>query len=283
MGGVLSMVGTPIGNMQDVSQRVVHTLESADTVLCEDTRVTGKLLSLLGVHTRLERCDANVLPLELPHILERLKAGERIAFVSDAGMPGISDPGQQLVDAAREVDLPVEVVPGPTASVAALVASGLPSNHFFFEGFLPRKGGAQRSRLEMLAVIPATLIVYESPRRVVSTLTVIGEVMADRQVALVRELTKVHEEVLRGTAQNLIETLSARDSLKGECVLVIAPPSEEEQRARAAVPQIGFEEALKQGLNSKESTSALAKRLAKTYGKPRSRVYELIVSVREKL
>ena len=203
MEGLLSVVGTPIGNLEDASPRVRRVLGEADVVLCEDTRVTGRLMSAFGLHVRLERCDENVMAEKIDQVLGRLAAGERVAFVSDAGMPGVSDPGQRLVDAALDTGVRVEVVPGPSAVTCALVASGLASEHFFFEGFLPRKRGAQLARLAELAAVPGTLVVYESPRRVAETLANVAEVFPGRRVALVRELTKLHEEVVRGLAPEL--------------------------------------------------------------------------------
>lgn len=272
--GRLSMVGTPIGNLSDASPRVVETLRDADAVLCEDTRVTGKLLVHFGIRTPLERADENVLASRIPGILDRIAGGAHIAFVSDAGMPGVSDPGQRLVDAALDAGLPVEVIPGPSAVVCALVASGLPMERFFFEGFLPRKAGAQRERLSMLAAIPAALVIYESPRRVAATLRVIAEVMPARRVALVRELTKLHEEVLRGTAAELAEQTG---ELKGECVLVIAPPSKEERAPQVTVADL--DEAIRIGLAAGENKSSLAKRLAKELSRPKSEVYDRILEL----
>ncbi len=274
MVGLLSMVGTPIGNLSDASPRVVETLRDADAVLCEDTRVTGKLLAHFGIRTPLERADENVLASRIPGILDRIVGGAHIAFVSDAGMPGVSDPGQRLVDAALDAGLPVEVIPGPSAVVCALVASGLPMERFFFEGFLPRKAGAQRERLSMLAAIPAALVIYESPRRVAATLRVIAEVMPARRVALVRELTKLHEEVLRGTAAELAEQTG---ELKGECVLVIAPPSKEELAPQTTAADL--DEAIRAGLAAGDSKSSLAKRLAKELSRPKSEVYDRILEL----
>ena len=274
MVGLLSMVGTPIGNLSDASPRVVETLRDADAVLCEDTRVTGKLLAHFGIRTPLERADENVLASRIPGILDRIVGGAHIAFVSDAGMPGVSDPGQRLVDAALDAGLPVEVIPGPSAVVCALVASGLPMERFFFEGFLPRKAGAQRERLSMLAAIPAALVIYESPRRVAATLRVIAEVMPARRVALVRELTKLHEEVLRGTAAELAEQTG---ELKGECVLVIAPPSKEELAPQTTAADL--DEAIRAGLAAGESKSSLAKRLAKELSRPKSEIYDRILEI----
>ena len=279
--GVLSVVGTPIGNLEDASPRVIRTLGEANLVLCEDTRVTGKLMSAFGLHVRLERCDENVMDEKVAGVLERLAAGERVAFVSDAGMPGVSDPGQRLVDAALDAGLRVEVVPGPSAVTCALVASGLASEHFFFEGFLPRRRGPQVARLKELAAVPGTLVVYESPRRAAETLARIAEVMPGRHVALVRELTKLHEEVVRGEAAVLAERVAARGELRGECVIVIGAPGSEElsaRRAAASGPERTLEEEIAAGLASGEPKSALAKRLAKSFSLPRAEVYDKVVA-----
>lgn len=281
MAGLLSVVGTPIGNLEDASPRVVRTLGEADLVLCEDTRVTGRLLSALGVRARLERCDENVMASRIEGVLARLAAGERVAFVSDAGMPGVSDPGQRLVDAALDAGERVEVVPGPSAVTCALVASGLASEHFFFEGFLPRRPGAQRARLEELAAVPGAIVVYESPRRVAETLANVAEVMSGRRVALVRELTKLHEEVVRGEAAELAAEVAACGEVRGECVVVIAAPGPDElgrRRAAAAGPARPLEEEISAGLAAGEPKSALAKRLARAFGLPRAEVYDAVVA-----
>lgn len=286
--GCLSIVGTPIGNLGDMSPRAIEALRSADVILCEDTRVTSKLLAAFDVHVRLERADENVLVERIPGVLDRLRAGEHVAFVSDAGMPGVSDPGQRLVDAALDAGLHVEVVPGPSAVTTALVASGLSSEHFFFEGFLPRRASALKARLEELAAVPATLVVYESPHRVAATLAQVAQVMPLRRVALVRELTKVHEEVVRGTAGELAARIAERDEIRGECVIVIAAPdaSELAERSRAstnAASEFTLEEAIQAGLAAGESKSALAKRLAAAYSISRSEAYDAVVAAASKI
>ncbi|WP_321973719.1 16S rRNA (cytidine(1402)-2'-O)-methyltransferase [Paratractidigestivibacter sp.] len=281
MAGLLSIVGTPIGNLSDASPRVIETLGGADAVLCEDTRVTGKLMSAFDLHVRLERCDENVIAQRAAGIVERIAAGERIAFVSDAGMPGVSDPGQRLVDAALDAGLAVEVVPGPSAVTCALVASGLASEHFFFEGFLPRKKSAQLARLEELATIPGALVIYESPRRVAETLANVAEVFPVRHAALVRELTKLHEECVRGFSGELAEEIAARGEVRGECVVVIAAPTAEElderRRAVAGCPA-SLEDAIAEGLAAGEPKSALAKRLAREFKLPKSDIYDAILA-----
>ena len=276
--GLLSVVGTPIGNLSDVSPRVIETLRSSDVILCEDTRVTARLLAAFDIHVALQRADENVLARKVAAALERIAAGGHVSFVSDAGMPGVSDPGQRLVDGALDAGLRVEVIPGPSAVTCALVASGLPMEHFFFEGFLPRKHGAIVSRLQLLAAIPGALVVYESPHRVAATLRAVAEVFPLRRVALVRELTKLHEEAVRDLAPQLAERIAERGELKGECVIVIEGPVEGEVAA-APADAPSLDEAIAQGLAAGESKSRLAKRLARELGMARSEVYDRIVEL----
>ena len=277
--GLLSVVGTPIGNLSDASPRVLDTLRSSDVILCEDTRVTSRLLAHFGIHVPLQRADENVLAKKVETTLQRLDAGEHVSFVSDAGMPGVSDPGQRLVDAALDAGYRTEVIPGPSAVTCALVASGLPMEHFFFEGFLPRKKGAIASRLRELAPIPGALVFYESPHRVVATLQVMAEVFPQRRVALVRELTKLHEEVMRGLTGDVAAELAERDELRGECVVVLEGPVAGEGAADAAAPALSLDEAISAGLVAGESKTRLAKRLARELHLARSEVYDRIVSL----
>lgn len=296
--GKLFIVGTPIGNLGDLSPRAVEAFRAADAVCCEDTRVTGKLLSAAGVSRPLIRCDENVIAGRALSLVDRMLAGETLAFASDAGMPGVSDPGQVLVDAAREAGVPVEVVPGPVACVTALVASGIPCDHFFFEGFLPRKAGERVRCLQQLMTVPGALLFYESPHRVAATLESVASVFPTRVAALCRELTKLHEEVLRAPAPELASQVAARieagEPVRGECVVVVAPPSAEEQAEMAARTAAGMsvlsvdgaapdpEEALRadiaEGLASGEPANALAKRLAQKYSRRKREVYALILA-----
>lgn len=280
-GGRLLVVGTPIGNLQDLSPRAAAALTSADAVLCEDTRVTGKLLNHLGCKRPLERCDENVIARRAPGLVERMLAGETLAFASDAGMPGVSDPGQVLVDAALEAGVPVEVVPGPSAVVCAVAASGLPCASFFFGGFLPRKAGEKAARLEELACVPGALVFYESPHRVADTLAAIAERFPARRVALVRELTKVHEECRRALAPELAAAVTAEkaagEELRGECVIVVEGPVVGE----AAPAESEDPEAVARGLLAEgRSTSRAAKELAKRCGVSRGDAYELVLSLK---
>jgi 16S rRNA (cytidine1402-2'-O)-methyltransferase len=221
--GRLLVCATPIGNLGDVTQRVLDALRTADVVEAEDTRVTRKLLSRFGIHTPMEAYHAKNLAARTPAVVERIARGETVALVSDAGMPGISDPGAALVAACVDAGLPVEVLPGPSAIDTALVASGLPTHAFYFGGFLPRKTGDRRRALEKLASLDATLVFYESPRRAAATLADIAVVMFGRRAVLARELTKLFEEVLRAPVDELAEIVSARE-LKGEVVLLVGPP-----------------------------------------------------------
>ena len=289
--GRLIIVGTPIGNLGDLTPRVAQAFEAADAICCEDTRVTSKLLAHLGISRPLVRCDENVIASRSPELIGRMLAGDVIAFASDAGMPSVSDPGQVLVDAAREAGVDVEVIPGPSACVTALVASGIPCEHFYFEGFLPRKHGERVRRLSQLAAITGALLFYESPHRVAASLEALAEVFPARQVALCRELTKLHEEVLRAQAPYLLEQVRERGELKGEMVLVVAPPSEEELASFAsmmpgaavgAAGAVDVDEALQKDIQDAlaqgEPASAIAKRLSQRYSLKKRAVYERVLA-----
>lgn len=287
--GRLYIVGTPIGNLGDLTPRAADAFRAADAICCEDTRVTAKLLAHLEISRPLIRCDENVIATRAPEIVERVLAGEIVAFASDAGMPSVSDPGQVLVDAAREAGADVEVIPGPSACVTALVASGIPCEHFFFEGFLPRKNGERVRRLQELALVPGALLFYESPHRVAASLDAIAQVFPARTVALCRELTKLHEEVLRDRAPQLADAVRERGELRGEMVIVVAPPAADElsglRGAVAADAHVDPDEALRadieQALAAGESTSALSKRLAQQYSRKKRDVYNLILQMDE--
>jgi 16S rRNA (cytidine1402-2'-O)-methyltransferase len=229
IAGLLSICATPIGNLGDLTPRVAEALRAADLVLAEDTRVARRLLSHLDIHTKLERCDENTIRQRTPGILERIGQGSRVAFVSDAGTRGVADPGSYLVTAVREAGLPLEVLPGPSAVLAALVASGFAAQSFYFGGFLPRKRVQLIKALEGLAQLEAALVFFESPHRTAAALVAVAEVFPEREVVLARELTKFHEEVLRAPAPELAQLVASREGdgkpLKGEVTLVIAPPA----------------------------------------------------------
>ena len=285
MSGCLYMVGTPIGNLGDMSPRVAEAFRAADAICCEDTRVTSKLLAHLGISKTLIRCDENVIVQRAPELVDRLLAGETLAFASDAGMPSVSDPGQVLVDAARDAGVEVQVIPGPSACVTALVASGISCEHFFFEGFLPRKHGERVRRLSELACVPGALLFYESPHRAAASLQAIAQVFPKRRVALCRELTKLHEEVLRDKAPALLETVLARGEMRGEMVIVVAPPAPDEMTGIAvqvdAPDQQELLEDIACALEAEEPASAIAKRLSQKYSLRKREVYARVLAMQE--
>lgn len=274
MAGSLSIVPTPLGNLGDMTARALEALEQADVICAEDTRVTGRLLAHFGIETRLERCDENVIARRTPELIARMQAGEHVAFCSDAGMPGVSDPGIALVDACIESDVPVDVLPGPSAVTTALVASGFKTTAFYFGGFFPRKDGERARLLQSLEALDAALVFYESPHRVASAVTAVAQALPQRRVALCRELTKLHEEVLRLPAGELAADLEARDSIKGEIVLVIAPPALADSHPKLDDPAL--RERIESELATGASKSALAKELSSELGIPKNALYDLI-------
>jgi 16S rRNA (cytidine1402-2'-O)-methyltransferase len=228
--GRLVVCPTPIGNLEDVTLRVLSALREADVIACEDTRTTKVLLDRYGVAAERVRYDAHVERRMAPRLVKRMQRGDVVALVSDAGMPLVSDPGFVLVQACVAAGLAVEVLPGPSAALAALVASALPAETWRFVGFLSRK----RGELEEALQVPETLVAFESPRRVGATLGVLAELDPDRPVAVCRELTKLHEEVVRGTAAELAER-DAGEEVRGEVVLVVGPAPAEAAALEAGV------------------------------------------------
>ena len=223
--GTLYLVATPIGNLEDITLRALRTLQECDIVAAEDTRRTGQLLKHFGIAKPLLSYFQFNEARRSEEIIERLRRGEKVALVTDAGSPGISDPGERVVRAAIAAGLRVESVPGPSALVAALTASGLPTDEFHFIGFLAHKSGQRRKKLEALRSFHGTLVLYESPYRIEKLLVELSEVFPNRTVVLARELTKKFEEFLRGTPAELLE-LARKRSLKGEFVVLVAPPPE---------------------------------------------------------
>jgi len=225
-GGTLFVVATPIGNLDDLTFRAVKCLKEVNLIACEDTRRTAKLLNHLGIKKPLISCFEHNELARIDELLGKIAAGESVALVSDAGTPTISDPGFALVRAAHERGIRVSPVPGPSALIAALSASGLPTDQFLFAGFLPRTSGARRARLLTLKSLAATLIFYESPHRVVESLTDIIAILGDRSAFLAREVTKLHEEMKSGTLSEILRLLGARAEVLGEIVLVVAGAAE---------------------------------------------------------
>ncbi len=221
--GTLYVVATPIGNLEDLTLRALRTLKEVDLVACEDTRRTRGLLSHFDVHVPVTSYFEHNRLTKGEVVLRALRAGKSVALVTDAGTPGISDPGFLLVKSAREADIPVVPVPGPSALVAALSAAGVPADRFVFDGFLPVKPGRRVHRLEHLRALETTVVCYESPHRILASLEAIGLVFGDREVVVARELTKQFEEIVRGPAASLHERFSAAP-VRGEFTVIIPPP-----------------------------------------------------------
>jgi 16S rRNA (cytidine1402-2'-O)-methyltransferase len=271
MTGVLVLVSTPIGNLGDLSPRALTALADADVVVCEDTRHTGRLLHAAGVKAKkLLAAHGHNEAAAAALVLQRLDAGELVAVVTDAGTPGISDPGERLVRAAVDAGHEVRVVPGPTAAIAGLVASGLPTERFVFEGFLPRSGSGRTERLAALATETRTVVLYEAPHRVARTLADLVAVCgAERPVALARELTKLHEEVWRGTLAAAVVRCDEVEP-RGEYVVVVggaAPVAEAtDGELLAALARL-----VADGATTRDAVAEVAG----AYDVPRRRVYDL--------
>lgn len=219
---IFYIVATPIGNLSDFSPRAVETLKSVDYIACEDTRTSGKLLNHFGIDKQTFSFHLHNEHKKVGHLINILNANQNVALISDAGMPGISDPGFLAVRAAQQEGHTICVIPGPDAATTALIASGLPSDRYSFEGFLPHKKGRQK-RLKLLAEEERTLIIYESPNRLLKLINELKEYFGeDRLIAVARELTKTFEEIQRGTIEEINKEFSSRDSIKGEIVVIVA-------------------------------------------------------------
>jgi 16S rRNA (cytidine1402-2'-O)-methyltransferase len=221
MSGTLYLVATPIGNLADITHRALQILKDVDLIACEDTRHTHKLLQHYGINTKTVSYHEHNEQQRTAQLVDQLKQGSDIAVVSDAGTPSISDPGFRLVRAAIENDVPVVPVPGPSALISALIATGLPTDEFFFAGFLPSRSNARRTRLNELRAVPGTLIFYEAPHRLATTLKDAYEILGEREAAVARELTKLYEEIKRGRLSELSSYFEDNDKARGEIVVLI--------------------------------------------------------------
>jgi len=283
MPGTLYIVATPIGNLEDITHRALRVLREVELIACEDTRRTITLLNHFGIKTRTISYHEHNERERAAELAKLLEAGKSVAIVSDAGTPLISDPGFRIVNTAIERGIMVVPIPGPTAFVAALVASGLPSDQFFFAGFLPAGANARRAHLEDLAAIPATLVFYEAPHRIAATLGDALDVLGNRKAAVARELTKIHEEIVGGNLGELAETFSQGPSRRGEIVLLIsgvgksasnAPESTGEPELSSANLVGRVRQLESEGLDSRTAL----KKAARELGFKRAEAYRLIVA-----
>jgi len=266
-GGALYVVATPIGHSADITLRACETLASVDVIACEDTRVTARLLAIHGISRPLRPYHDHNAPVAGPALIERMRQGERVALVSDAGTPLVSDPGYRLVRGCIEGGVPVIPIPGASSILAALAVSGLPTDRFFFAGFLPTKPGARKTAVEGLAVIPSTLVIMEAPHRLIPALTDLAQCLGPRGAAVTRELTKKFEEIRRGTLVELLQHYRDNGPPKGEVTLVIGGPHE-------TAPDAQELDALLRNALGHMSLSDAAAHVAKASGLPRRHVYE---------
>jgi 16S rRNA (cytidine1402-2'-O)-methyltransferase len=268
----LYLVATPIGNLADITLRALVTLNLADEIYCEDTRHSRTLLSHYGLTTKLSAYHEHNATTERPRILAKLDAGRRIAIISDAGTPLISDPGFKLARSALDQGHRVISLPGPSAALAALTSSGMPSDCFLFAGFLPPRSGQRRTRLSELASVPSTLVFFEAPQRLAEALTDMLAVLGDRPAAIARELTKLHEDLRRGTLATLTAEMTGAD-VRGEIVVVVGPPLAAAVTDEQIVEQLAT-------LRASLSLRDASRMLAETLGIAKTRVYDLGVKMK---
>ena len=274
MPGKLLIVGTPIGNLTDLSPRAIDALKSADTILCEDTRRTRKLLTHFGIETATESYHEHNEDEKAPRLIERLENGATLALVSDAGLPVVSDPGYRIVRLAREHGIAVEPIPGPFAGVLALVASGLAPLPFTFLGFTPHRQGQRRDFYRRAAELGHTVIIYEAPERVLASLQDARESFGDAEVTVARELTKMHEEIVGGTIDSVIEQLKTRDSIKGEITLVLGAPIVEAAETSREELTAEFQRLRDSGMRRNDAVKTVAEK----FGMRKNDVYRLLIN-----
>jgi 16S rRNA (cytidine1402-2'-O)-methyltransferase len=275
-GPTLYLVGTPIGNLEDITLRAVRVLKEVDFIACEDTRQTQKLLNHYGITTRTISYHEHNEMTRSAELVKEMQEGASVALVTDAGMPGISDPGFRLISLAIRHHLPVVPIPGASAFLAALVASGLPTDSFRFSGFLPAKRGERRAALEAIRSSPRTQVFYEAPHRIVEALSDVCEVLGNaRHVVIAREVTKLHEEFLRGRAGEVLEKLQARDGVKGEITLLIGKAEDEDTRVKmGALARASIRQRVEQIMaEEKVDEKAALKKTAKERGISKSEAY----------
>jgi len=274
MAGTLYVVATPLGNLEDITLRAVRVLKEVSLIAAEDTRHSRTLLAHFCITRPTRPYHEHNAARERPHVLAELAAGKAVGLISDAGTPLISDPGYKLVREAIEAGFPVTAIPGPSAPLAALVSAGLATDAFLFAGFLPPRRSARKTRLEELKAVPATLVFFEAPSRLADTLGDIAAVLGDREAAVARELTKLHEEVRRGTPAELSQW--AADAVpKGEMVILVGPPREAPVTDEAISARL-------EPLLAEMSLSDAARTVAQDLGVPRGRVYDLALLLQRK-
>jgi 16S rRNA (cytidine1402-2'-O)-methyltransferase len=272
--GILYLVATPVGNLEDITLRALRILKEVDLIACEDTRHTAKLLTHYGINTPRQSYHQFNEESRAPQFIQKLRDGKNIALVSDSGTPLVSDPGYEIVAACRREGIQVVPIPGPSAAIAALIGSGLPSENIFFAGFLPSRESVRKRRLEELADLPATLIFYEAPHRLLSSLEDMAAILGSRRATIARELTKVHEEFLHGTLPELLELMRARSKIQGEITIIV-------ERGESTPVPTGWPASIRQHLEQEMQKTGLPRNealkfVAKQRGISRKQAYNLL-------
>ena len=275
MLGKFFVVSTPIGNLEDITLRAVNVLKDCDVIACEDTRNTRKLLARYDIETPLTSYHEHNETEKSPKLLEKLKEGKDVALVSDAGTPSVSDPGWRLVNLSIENNIEVVPIPGPSAFLSALVVSGLPTDSFLFLGFFPRTAGKKKELLKDVKNYPYTLIFYESARRLSGTLSALLEILGDRNICVAREMTKLHEEVLRGSFSEVISVLSERETLKGEVTVVVEGSGGGHNEVSADTAQEMLRLLRKKGFSLSEAVSLVSK----AFGVSKNIIYRVALEI----
>ena len=275
MLGKLFVVSTPIGNLEDITLRAVSVLKDCDVIACEDTRTTKKLLARYGIETNLTSYHEHNEVEKSQKLLEELKEGRDVALVSDAGTPSVSDPGWRLVNLSIENNIEVVPVPGPSATLSALVVSGLSTDSFLFLGFFPKTAGKKRELLKDVKNYPYTLIFYESPRRLSGTLSVLLEILGDRNVCVAREMTKLYEEAIRGSVSEVISILSERENLKGEVTVVVEGSRDGHSEASADTAQRMLRLLREKGFSLSEAVSLVSR----AFGVSKNGIYRVALEI----
>ena len=273
MAGKLLIVGTPIGNLSDFSARAIDALKSADIILCEDTRHTRKLLTHYGIETPTESYHEHNEDDKAPRLIERLEGGATLALVSDAGMPVVSDPGYRVVRLAREHGIVIEPIPGPFAGVLALVASGIPPLPFTFLGFPPHREGQRRDFYRSAAEFGHTVVIYESPERVITSLEDARQSFGNAEATVARELTKMHEEIISGTIDTVLDSLRSRDNVKGEITIILGAPVVEASAVSKEDVVKEFERLRDAGMRRNDAVKAVAEK----FGMKKNDVYRMML------
>ncbi len=273
--GTLYIVATPVGNLEDITFRAIKILKQVDLIAAEDTRHSKKLLSHYDIRTKLISCHEHNELAKTPGIITQLKSGLDIALISDAGTPSISDPGYKLVTAVAKKNLSIIPIPGCSAAIAGLSVAGLPTDSFLFLGFLPKKQQKQRQALEAIKNQTPTLIFYESPRRIKSLIDNMLTILGDRKACLAREITKLHEEYIRGNLSDILKTLKEREAIKGECSLFVQGQLEEKTISEEELEKIIIARLSTTDLG----TSGLARQISKEFNLSKKHVYDMILKL----